>query len=142
MEGLKTGRCPLVFLGVLFLHVGWVLGDWEHSCSLETKREGPQGICGSRLPDVLDLVCRVYGGYTEKWFRKRSDEDSKNRIKDIILGKRDALAYLSKRSTSSFGEQGITCECCYHRCSYSELRQYCKSSQLTGGRRPLHLGRK
>ncbi|XP_050391399.1 con-Ins Im2 [Patella vulgata] len=123
MEGMC--KCPLVLLGVLFLNLGTVLGHLEWTCTLETKREAPRGVCGRRLPDLLSLVCVSFGGYREKWFRKRSDEDTAHNLKNIILGKRDAFSYLSKRR-SSYGEQGITCECCYHACSFRELRQYCK----------------
>ncbi|ESO83460.1 hypothetical protein LOTGIDRAFT_169325 [Lottia gigantea] len=123
-----TCKCPLVLLGVLFLNFGTVLTHLEWTCTLETKRESPRGVCGQRLPEVLSMVCKRYGGYRDTWFRKRNGEGTNSRLGNIILGKRDAFSYLGKRG-QSYGEQGITCECCYHSCSFRELRQYCRNSQ-------------
>ena len=74
MEGFT--KCPLVLIGVLCLQLGPVLTYYEKTCTLETRREGPKGICGSRLPELLNLVCMQYGGFREKWFRKRDTEYS------------------------------------------------------------------
>lgn len=51
-------------------------------------------------------------------------ESLDHHLKDIILGKREALSYLHKRR-AVYGTQGITCECCYNSCTYSELAEYC-----------------
>ncbi|XP_076467062.1 con-Ins Im2-like [Babylonia areolata] len=62
------------------------------------------------------------------------------KLRGILLNKREALSYLQTRDHNNnnnnkhrepratrraFGSQGITCECCYNRCSYYELLQYC-----------------
>lgn len=48
--------------------------------------------------------------------------DLKQNLKDIILSKKDAVSFLSKRHIT---EQNIVCECCRYRCSLFELMGYC-----------------
>ncbi|XP_041354192.1 con-Ins Im2-like isoform X2 [Gigantopelta aegis] len=132
MEGFT--KCPLVLIGVLCLQLGPVFTYYEKTCTLETRREGPanHGVCGSRLSEVLSMVCQHSGGFREKWFRKRdTDYSGASRIQDITVKKKGALSYLTKRGTG-YGEQGLTCECCYNQCSYRELRQYCKETPRRG----------
>ena len=45
-------------------------------------------------------------------------------LQGIILGKREAVSYLTKRSSGTTF-QGIVCECCYNQCAFEELFQYC-----------------
>nr|AQS80519.1 insulin-like 2B precursor [Charonia tritonis] len=144
------GLCSsLLMLLLLALNVLWVQGGYEHTCTLATRRQGSHraGICGSRLPKVIQQVCRVMGrGYAgatvegrkrsarlQKLSRTTRDASFDENLRDVLLNKREALSYLKKRSTrlstrgrlGRFGTQGITCECCYNQCSLSELLQYC-----------------
>ena len=43
----------------------------------------------------------------------------------ILIPRSEANSYLVKRS--AYYEQGIVCECCYHRCSLRELLSYCRN---------------
>ena len=44
--------------------------------------------------------------------------------KGILNSKKDASMFLNKRA--DYYRSGISCECCYHRCSLRELSMYCK----------------
>ncbi len=50
----------------------------------------------------------------------------------VFLPKRDAVSVLQKRS---YGQGGIICECCIHRCEVSELQQYCSETDGRSRRR-------
>lgn len=56
---------------------------------------------------------------------REETESISSRLKDILLGKKEALSYLHKRQ-ASYGTQGITCECCYNACNFYELLEYCQ----------------
>ncbi|XP_046344562.2 con-Ins Im2-like [Haliotis rufescens] len=119
-------RCPTVLLLLLCLQPGPAVADFEKTCNLEDRREGPAagGICGSRLPEVIRLTCLVRRHRRSAKSLKGKAIDKQSELKDLTLHKSTALSYLLKRS-NGLGEQGITCECCYNRCSLTELMQYC-----------------
>ncbi|KAL8608728.1 hypothetical protein ACOMHN_067426 [Nucella lapillus] len=130
----------LLLSSLLALHFNCcaVYGSYERTCTLATRSRGahPNGICGKNLAQIVSVLCTPRG-YVSNWFTKRSapnkprqDGDFVNRnLRGILLNKKDALSYLHKRepraTRRNFGSQGITCECCYNRCSYYELLQYC-----------------
>lgn len=52
-----------------------------------------------------------------------SDETSP--LSDVLLKRDQATSFLEKRN--SYFTSGISCECCYHMCSVSEMRGYCRN---------------
>ncbi|XP_046562404.1 con-Ins Im1-like isoform X2 [Haliotis rubra] len=92
---------------------------YEHTCFLDDRQPSPGGLCGPRASDMVDMVCR--GSYGRKRsVRFLNDDPSLEPVK-FASPKREALSYLGKRTS----EQGFVCECCYNRCSFTELREYC-----------------
>nr|AQS80518.1 insulin-like 2A precursor [Charonia tritonis] len=133
----QTYPVLLVLGGLLALHVCAVYGSYEHTCTLSTRSRGAHrnGICGDNLARIVSLLCSPRG-YVSNWFNKRSapnrpdDSSVEHNLRGILLNKKEALSYLHKRVPRgtrgrSYGSQGITCECCYNRCTYYELLQYC-----------------
>ena len=59
-----------------------------------------------------------------------ADDDVLDPSSDVFAARHDALSLLrSRRRISVAGvvfRRGIHCECCIHRCSYNELREYCR----------------
>ncbi|XP_076445560.1 con-Ins Im1-like [Babylonia areolata] len=142
---------------VLLLQLGLLLrvdegqAGLEHTCLLSTRLRGPDpnGMCGSRLSNVVRELCRTIGsGYAGG--KKRAGPfmtsvadpvlNGDSQQGTLLLTKRQALSYLQKQrppfsapglyaasllQKRSRGTKGITCECCYHRCSLGELLQYC-----------------
>ncbi|XP_041350732.1 con-Ins Im2-like [Gigantopelta aegis] len=118
---------PAVLVLILCVCVVPVAGDLEKVCTTEDRREGAPigGICGERISEVLSLTCNMMGRKRRSGGYQNIDNDSHSSIaRDLRLKKSVALSYIMKRKTA-FGTQGITCECCYNRCTFVELAQYC-----------------
>ena len=56
-------------------------------------------------------------------------EDMRGDLKAKLTTKREAFSFLVKKS--EYDEQGVVCECCYHKCRFRELTDYCANG---GGR--------
>ncbi|XP_063403492.1 molluscan insulin-related peptide 3-like [Mytilus trossulus] len=112
-------------LFVILMPISPTLAGLDKTCTSEA-RDHQHGLCGRGLSETLQLICM--GQYNIPVPGKRDvDEDQYprvSRLQGIILGKREAFSYLSKRS-SAIRFQGIICECCYNQCGYDELLQYC-----------------
>ncbi|RUS88969.1 hypothetical protein EGW08_003305 [Elysia chlorotica] len=122
----------------------------SHHCDFFQRRPHPNGLCGRRLPMVLNSLCQQFtrlltrGSPQTKDAAKRAvhlggeteghdshvtplakdlalEEDSSLRLGDVFLERKSAMSYLSKRQVRG----GIVCECCYNQCSVMELLQYC-----------------
>ncbi|XP_046346308.1 molluscan insulin-related peptide 1-like [Haliotis rufescens] len=91
---------------------------YEHTCYLDDRKPSVGGLCGRRASMMVDMVCR--GSFGKRNVRFMDDDPSLEPVK-FAAPKREALSYLGKRTS----EQGFVCECCYHRCSIGELREYC-----------------
>ncbi|XP_050391820.1 con-Ins Im2-like [Patella vulgata] len=118
--------CLLIMVIIMTIYRFPASADLERFCNLEKTHEGPHpnGFCGDGLDQVLRLVCgspfkrsSPSGGI--ETLVKRS-----LRNKPVTLDKFNALSFLKR---SGFGRQGITCECCNHKCNIIELGQYCNA---------------
>nr|QHI00148.1 insulin-like peptide [Sepia latimanus] len=122
-------------LATLLSIVNWqvVNAGLEHTCNEETIRQGPaQGAhCGVEIPNILQLLCAP-AGYNERMSDRqrrnlvptsRAVGRRGNGLRDIIISKRQAKSYLTKRDRNW---TGIVCECCYNKCILEELLDYCK----------------
>nr|AHB62360.1 insulin related peptide 3 neuropeptide precursor [Platynereis dumerilii] len=77
-----------------------------------------RGLCGPGLSSALQIVCP--NGYH---YGKRSagtEISPQVSAESPFLDKRLAMSILHNR-----GKRGIICECCKHKCSFSELKEYC-----------------
>ncbi|XP_064594911.1 con-Ins Im2-like [Liolophura sinensis] len=114
---------------LLVMYLGCTYADLDKLCTSERRREGPVSgsVCGANLVQIVTDICFPYGinGANKKRSVISTAEDVG--LKEIFLNKRDASTYLSKRTLY---EKGITCECCYHRCRFRELQQYCRSPNI------------
>nr|ABU82759.1 insulin-like peptide 1 precursor [Tritonia tetraquetra] len=119
----KLSHVFLVYTAVLFVcQVSKVSANLEHVCSPSHFENQQIGICGDRLATSVQFICQ-YAVSSARYLVKRSyPRDIDKEIHDIMLNKKDALSYLTKRS----GYQGIVCECCINSCSVNELIQYCE----------------
>ncbi|XP_063401955.1 molluscan insulin-related peptide 3-like [Mytilus trossulus] len=80
----------------------------------------PFGVCGSELSNIMQLICGDRGFNSRMSKRGEVIEDTTDSpLHGIILGKRKAMAYITKRRTH------IVCECCHNSCEFSEMEQYC-----------------
>ncbi|KAK7106883.1 con-Ins Im2-like [Littorina saxatilis] len=140
-----TTQChALLVLWVLALQVSTAAGGYEHTCDLNTRLRGAHsgGVCGRRLASLVAMLCEDRG-HAGRYNHpdKRSVRDTTGlvdeRLRGILLNKREALSYLNTRVEDTrvargarakrrSGVQGITCECCYNVCSMNELYEYCK----------------
>lgn len=112
----------------------------------ERSRIHKQGVCGASIPKVLSALCGK-SGYVEKVYKRSSepspslehiaDMDAKtfltlsesspeftNALSGLLHTKREASMFLNKRG--DYYHTGISCECCYHKCTVRELASYCK----------------
>lgn len=119
----------------------------ERTCTPEVKARGPRGACGRALTELLSTACMFYGGYNSLDVFKRNfkngnylsnkdettalqkREDIRGDLKAKLATKREAFSFLVKKS--EYDEQGVVCECCYHKCRFRELTDYCANG---GGR--------
>ncbi|KAK3576341.1 hypothetical protein CHS0354_039275 [Potamilus streckersoni] len=98
----------------------------ERTCSPLTINRGPdpRGICGRKMDETVKLLCGTFG-YNAK--SKRDTFQYKGTdflsLQRFLIGKEEAHSYLVKRS--NFYQQGIACECCYHKCRIAEILQHC-----------------
>ena len=53
-------------------------------------------------------------------------EEIRADLKANLATKREAFSFLVKKS--EYHEQGVVCECCYHKCRFRELTDYCANS--------------
>ncbi|KAL3882335.1 hypothetical protein ACJMK2_028688 [Sinanodonta woodiana] len=105
-----------------------VFAAFERSCSTWTVSRGPdpRGICGRRLDETVKLLCGTFGyNGRPSFYKKKREAEGKDLfgLERFLLRREEAHSYLVKRS--NFYQQGISCECCYHRCLIGELLQYC-----------------
>ncbi|KAK3585527.1 hypothetical protein CHS0354_022935 [Potamilus streckersoni] len=126
----KEGRLLLHHFGATCLLLVPVFCDLDRTCTPLVKEKGPhpEGTCGMRLTNLVHTICEMFSG-----FKKRSYDSDTTAIQGIgppftlpgerSMDKKSALDFLSKRTP--YEEKGIVCECCYHRCSFTELAQYC-----------------
>ncbi|XP_052808151.1 con-Ins Im2-like [Mya arenaria] len=129
----------LVLLSLVMSLLRAVCADWERVCTPFTRSFGahPGGICGHRLDEMLDVLCvdgynqypsqsSGYGGYFRR--KRHTKTDDGPSLRDIVIPKSEANAYLSRQKRSSYYNRGIVCECCFHRCDIMELLSYCRTS--------------
>lgn len=112
----------------------------ERTCTPEVKARGPRGACGRALTELLSTACMFYGGYNSFDLFKRSNnhddylsnqaatqlqkrEKVRAGLQEKLATKREAFSFLVKKS--EYHEQGVVCECCYHKCRFRELTDYC-----------------
>ncbi|KAL3881619.1 hypothetical protein ACJMK2_028035 [Sinanodonta woodiana] len=126
----KEGRLYLHLFGSICLLLVPVFCGLERTCTPLIKQKGPhpQGACGSQLTGLVHTICEMFYG-----FKKRSydmDTTAAQGMRQLatlpekrFIDKRSALDFLAKRT--EYEEKGIVCECCYYRCSFMELAQYC-----------------
>ncbi|XP_064628879.1 con-Ins Im2-like [Lineus longissimus] len=102
---------------------------WAKTCTEDDVERGPVGVCGPHLSSMLGTIC-VNGYYAgDAFIKKRSAdtseaEETEERIVPFISTDR-AKTYLKSKRWGGEGWSGIVCECCYNRCTYTELQQYC-----------------
>ncbi|XP_059169871.1 molluscan insulin-related peptide 3-like [Physella acuta] len=130
-----TALCLASVLLALLHNIGVTQGGYEHTCSYHS-RPHKRGLCGKRLADMVEYLCYSgFGNYMSKVVRKRNAEIViDENLRGILLNKKEALSYLTKREVRG----SITCECCYNRCTQSELLQYCPIQPLHRDKRSLH----
>ncbi|GFO09789.1 insulin-related peptide [Plakobranchus ocellatus] len=113
--------CLLVVLMVLCSTTDHAEAGYEHSCQYN-QQPHPNGLCGSRLADAVQSVCRARGKRgLKRGATSLSDFTKGGMSESISLKKREAVNFLVKRNTY----QDIICECCYNKCDMHELEQYC-----------------
>ncbi|XP_003240930.1 bombyxin C-2-like [Acyrthosiphon pisum] len=97
-------------------------------------QRSPQQYCGSRLADIMKVICK--SNYNGPNLRKRSQIDSDvwdykdledyNAIDYPYLPKKEAMSFMPSRLLRSF-KRSIIDECCNRPCYLSELKTYCGS---------------
>lgn len=131
MVRLASRPAP-VWLVATLLTVCWrmdtALANFEHTCSGVDIEWRPHrhGKCGNSLRETVDTMCRFFAMPSLSKFLVKRDTSAQTsgkmgKMGSILLNKKEAMSYLTKREA----HQSITCECCYHSCSYMELLQYC-----------------
>ncbi|XP_059169820.1 molluscan insulin-related peptide 3-like [Physella acuta] len=103
----------LIFL--LAFNVCGVLAQ-DRPCSYH-DRPHPRGLCGSNLANTVQLLCESRGLRS----KRDAEKDGDDKFDVMTLTKKSALTYLGKREYTA----NIVCECCYNRCSQSEMLAYC-----------------
>ncbi|KAL4232116.1 hypothetical protein ACF0H5_009691 [Mactra antiquata] len=113
--------------------ISTVSANWDRVCPPYSRRPHPNGVCGSRIDEILSMLCA--DGYNEypaapsfDFRRKRNVDESeeKSMLHGFLIRRGQANSFLSKRS--SYFQRGIVCECCYNSCSIMELFSYCRGS--------------
>nr|AHB62359.1 insulin related peptide 2 neuropeptide precursor [Platynereis dumerilii] len=110
-----------VLLCILAASLSSTLGELTRTCHSDMMQK--RGFCGSQLYNTLRLVCHPHGYH----WQKRSVGNDPEFLEDSpFLEKRLASSILH---TNNRQKRGIICECCKHRCSYWELKEYCKAKK-------------
>lgn len=114
--------CFCAVLLVLAQFTDYALANYEHTCDFQS-RPHPRGFCGSALSDIIHNVCTSATARLLNRYMSKRDADTApgERMRKIILNKKEAFSYLSKRETRG----SIVCECCHNSCLISEMLQYC-----------------
>jgi len=114
----------LTLLLTLTSHLHVALSNYEHTCSAGNQPH-PLGVCGPALTRVIDTLCDALErrGFLARYMSKRDTRPHHihEKMRGILLNKKQAFSFISKRSASG----GIACECCYNQCHLYELAQYC-----------------
>ena len=99
----------LIGIFVIFAIVEFSEAGYSKSCPIPYKQNPhPEGICGFTLVRFSKAVCETF---------KRGGKG---------LNKNKALGYVrSRRSIQTWQPHNIICECCYNKCSVSEMLEYC-----------------
>ncbi|BFZ20731.1 hypothetical protein BsWGS_23770 [Bradybaena similaris] len=105
--------CVLPLLLTLIQHAG--LGATDKICDPDNPQPA-RGICGQQLANLVSSICSYVEALTEARPTRRDVSGQ-----DVMLGRKDALSFLSKRQRTGY----IVCECCIHYCDVYELLQYC-----------------
>nr|AXL95338.1 insulin-related protein [Conus ermineus] len=100
----------IVALGLL-LH--WSHAGLDHYCDPMQPPEPPRGICGQELANTVEAICQS-GRRSRRWGRENVSQ----------LKKRVSML-LKTRAKRTIKPRGIVCECCVHRCTVAEFREYC-----------------
>lgn len=128
MNSQYTNICFLTLLVTLASNLDFSLAGFEHTCS-PYQRPHPSGLCGPALIEVIPTLCTALGGSVYSKMRSKRDIDHvPEKMRGILLNKKDAMSYLTKREAG--GHRSITCECCYNQCNIVELLQYCSLPSL------------
>ncbi|KAK3577381.1 hypothetical protein CHS0354_008479 [Potamilus streckersoni] len=122
----------LIFL-VICVQLYCVSSEATKSCSVMTQRPHPQGICGNKISRVLHLLCGENGYNEKKYIKRAAIQGSLTDFSPFyqnFYGKEEANSFLAKRV--NFYQTGISCECCYNKCSVPELVTYCNGGKAKG----------
>ncbi|KAK0052605.1 molluscan insulin-related peptide 3 [Biomphalaria pfeifferi] len=123
MQLLKGNQSTMAYVSRLLLlltlahSTSVTVAEYDHTCNV-LSRPHRNGRCGRLLVDTVNLLCNSFSGLLVK--RDTTERVNEN-IKHILLNKKEALSYLTKREARG----SIVCECCYHTCTISELLKYC-----------------
>ncbi|GFW80526.1 ilGF domain-containing protein [Trichonephila clavipes] len=107
------------------------------SPGFEPRSYGTTGIrvCGKRLSDLLQFVCRHFGGfYAPQW--KRSAMGGPGNWNPFITKSQAVLGFRlrkspEKRQFAAVPQYGIVNECCRQQCPLTTLVSYCALGDLT-----------
>lgn len=113
-----------VVLGVLVSHVANANQQRQRPGELPERvcyhsninRPVGGGFCGPALTNAMSAVCAL-----RSQGKRSVDSISTLSKAPVAVEKKDAMRFLTKRDAFS----NIYCECCYNRCSISELQEYC-----------------
>ncbi|NP_001191615.1 insulin precursor [Aplysia californica] len=124
LQSHSANACLLTLLLTLASNLDISLANFEHSCN-GYMRPHPRGLCGEDLHVIISNLCSSLGGnrrFLAKYMVKRDTENVNDKLRGILLNKKEAFSYLTKREASG----SITCECCFNQCRIFELAQYCR----------------
>nr|QUP51991.1 IRP-5 [Urechis unicinctus] len=140
---MDISRCwmSVIVLLVSSGHQQQVLAG-RRRCTLDDYRAGAPksgSICGSRIPEVLSLICN---GIFLSPGKKSVDDLAKSGAEwdsPVFIPRQSASSFLrSKRNIAgSQFRTGIYCECCLHPCNIIEMSQYCGQPGERDKRSPL-----
>ncbi|KAL4216889.1 hypothetical protein ACF0H5_023350 [Mactra antiquata] len=101
-------------------------GSHYKICTPAIRLRGPheQGICGDRIPEVLETYCFL--GYNARGKREVAKVKEQLKLDAVKMSREDANTYLVDKRTN-YHDTGIVCECCYHACDVGEIYSYCLS---------------
>jgi len=122
------GICGTQLSGFLHLICGSKGVDKRSDASSLLAFDSPKPVASALLIKEFDVDTLTADSDSESGGKGRSIRSAGSLSADIFMPRTEAVSYLhsKRRYHTQNGYQGISCECCVHECSISELRQYCK----------------